>query len=59
VAHAHMTVAVEDTLVGEYAVGGDKIVDFGGVDRVAGLRDGCGTFVVHGRFLELSGVSGD
>jgi len=54
-----MTVAVKDTLVGEYAVGGDKIVDFGGVDRVAGLRNGRGTFVVHGRFLELSGVSGD
>jgi hypothetical protein len=53
-----MTVAVEDTLVGEYAVGGHKIVDFGGVDRAAGLRDGCGTYVVHVRFLKLSGVSG-
>jgi hypothetical protein len=54
-----MTVAVEDTLVGEYAVGGDKIADFGGVDRAAGLRDSGGTFVVHVRFLRLSGeVSG-
>jgi len=54
-----MTVAVEDTLVGEYAVGGDKIVDCGGVDRAARWGDGCGTFVVHVRFLELSGMSGD
>jgi hypothetical protein len=54
-----MTIAVEDALVGENAVGGDKIVDFDGVDRAAGLRIGCGTFVVHVRFLELSGVSGD
>jgi hypothetical protein len=49
-----MTVAVEHALVGEYAVGGDEITNFGGVDGAAGSRDRCGTFVVHVR-LALGG----
>jgi hypothetical protein len=45
-----MAIAVEHTLIGKDAVGRDKIIDFGGVDRAAGLRDYRGTFVLHVRF---------
>src|SRR5215831_21221414 len=49
VAHAYMAVAIEDALVGENAVGGDEIVDCGGIGRAAGLWGRGESWVVHGR----------
>jgi hypothetical protein len=45
-----MAVAVEDALIRKDAVGGDKVIDFGGGDRAAGARGYRGTFVLHVRF---------
>jgi hypothetical protein len=52
-----MAVTVEHALIGKDAVGGDKIIDFGGGDRAAGSRERRGTFFLHVRCVEF-GVSG-